>query len=80
MTGVGKETVTIPGLENGDYDIYLYRTWAGNYLEAIPATSTGGTLTLSLPDLMNAQNLHEDVAFKLVRKGVPIAPPPSERP
>jgi len=80
MSGVGKETVTIPGLENGDYDIYLYRTWAGNYLEAIPAKSTDGALTLSLPDLMNAQNLHEDVAFKLVRKGVPIAPPSSERP
>jgi hypothetical protein len=29
---------------------------------------------LSLPDLMGALNLHEDVAFKLVRKGVPIAP------
>jgi hypothetical protein len=80
MSGVGKETVTIPGLENGDYDIYLYRTWSGNYLEAIPATSTGGALTLSLPDLTGAQNLHEDVAFKLVRKGMPIAPPRSERP
>jgi hypothetical protein len=80
MSGVGKETVTIPGLENGDYDIYLYRTWRGDYLDAIPAISAGGALTLSLPDLMGAQNLHEDVAFKLVRKGVPIAPPRSELP
>ena len=79
-TGVGKESVTIPGLEDGDYDVYLYRTWAGNYLSAIPAASTGGALTVSIPDLMNAQNLHEDVAFKLVKRGMPIAPPRSERP
>jgi hypothetical protein len=81
MTGVGKETFTIPGLENGDYDIYLYSTWGGSYLPAIAATSAGGALTMNIPDLTGNQNLHEDVAFKLVKKGAPItAPRGSDRP
>ena len=55
--------------------MYLYRTWGGAYLPAIATTSAGGALTVNIPDLMGNQNLHEDVAFKLVKRGAPIASP-----
>ena len=76
MSGVARETFTVPGLENGDYDVYLYRTWRGEYMDPIAATSAGGTLTVKIPELtpvgQHAQNINDDVAFKLVKKGVGI--------
>ena len=74
MSGVVRETFTIPGLEDGDYDVYLYRTWRGQYMPAIAAKSTGGALTVTIPELTGHQNLNDDIAFKLVKKGVPIGP------
>lgn len=76
--GVTRETVTVPGLEDGDYDVYLYRTWRGDYMPVIAATSSGGSLTVKIPDVPVRQNLNDDVAFKLVKKGLPIAPPRAE--
>jgi Domain of unknown function (DUF5060) len=75
--GIASESFTVPGLDDGDYDVYLYRTWRGEYMDAIPATSTGGTLTVKVPELRptrdgRGQNIGDDVAFKLVKKGVSI--------
>jgi hypothetical protein len=71
-SGVVRETFSVPGLEDGDYDIYLYRTWRGEYMPAIAATSAGGTLTVKIPELKGYQNLNDDIAFKLVKKGIAI--------
>jgi hypothetical protein len=29
VRGVASETITVPGLPDGDYDIHFYRTWRG---------------------------------------------------
>lgn len=64
-------------MQDGDYDVYLYRTWKGEYMPAITVTSAGGTLTVKMSELVpvgqHAQNINDDVAFKVVKKGVPIA-------
>jgi hypothetical protein len=76
LSGVANETVTVPGLPDGDYDVHLYRTWRGEYVKPIAATATGGSLTLKLPELRptggRVQNIGDDVAFKIVKKGVAI--------
>lgn len=79
MSGAARETFTVPGLPDGDYDVYIYRTWRGEYMPAIAATSAGGALTVKIPDPAGRQSLNDDVAFKLVKKGVAIAPVLSER-
>lgn len=78
VSGVANETFTVPGLEDGDYDVHLYRTWRGEYMNAIPASSAGGTLTVKVPELrpvgQRAQNIGDDLAFKIVKTGVAIRP------
>jgi hypothetical protein len=78
MSGVAKESIAVPVPEEGDYDLYLYRTWRGEYMPVIPVTSSGGAVTVKLPELVpvgqHAQNINDDVAFKLVKKGVAVAP------
>ena len=77
VDGVANETVTVPGLPDGDYDIHLYRPWRGVYMPAIAAVSRGGELTVKIPELKpvasRVQNMGNDVAFKIVKKGA--APP-----
>src|SRR4051794_38274399 len=79
LTGVAGETVQIPGFDDGDYDVYLYRTWRGLYLEPIPVAAAGGALSFRVPELLprggRAQNIGNDVAFKIVPKGSKIAGP-----
>ncbi len=76
LSGVANETVTVPGLPDGDYDVHLYRTWRGQYLDPIPALSKGGALTFTIPELKpqggRATNIGNDVAFKIVKKSVPL--------
>jgi hypothetical protein len=78
MSGVARETITVPVTQDGDYDLYLYRTWRGEYMPVISATSSGAALTVTLPELapvgQHAQNINDDIAFKLVKKGTPITP------
>jgi hypothetical protein len=78
LNGVANETVSVPGLEDGDYDVYLFRTWRGEYMPPTAATSTGGALSVKVPELrpvgQRAQNIGNDVAFKIVKKGVAIRP------
>lgn len=75
MRGVANETITIPGMPDGEYDVYFYRTWRGFYLDPLAATAAGGELQFKAPELRprggRAQNLGHDVAFKIVRKGQP---------
>jgi len=79
VSGVANETFSVSGLEDDDYDVYLYRTWRGEYLPAISAASTGGTLTVKIPELLprggRAQNIGDDVAIKIVKKGVSLGVP-----
>jgi hypothetical protein len=74
--GIAGETFTLPGLEDGDYDVYLYRTWRGQYLEPIAASSAGGALTVTVPELhregSRAQQMGDDAAFKIVKRRVAI--------
>lgn len=74
-TGVAKETITVSGLADGEYEVRLYRTWRGQYLPSIPATATGGKLTVAVPELIvtdgQSQNIGDDVAFKITRPHAP---------
>ncbi len=54
--------ITISGLHDGNYVVRPFDTWAGNPLAEITAQSTGGALTIALPEFRN------DIALKLVRK------------
>ena len=78
MSGVARESIAIPVAADGDYDLYLYRTWRGEYMPVLSATASGGALTVKIPELapvgQHAQNINDDVAFKLVKKGAGIAP------
>jgi hypothetical protein len=76
LNGVANETFSVPGLADGEYDVRLYRTWRGDYLSPISATSAGGTLTVKVPELLprggRAQNIGDDVAFRIVKKGTQL--------
>ncbi len=71
VNGMANETVSVPGLDDGDYEVRLFRTWRGQYLEPVTATAAGGTLTLKIPELRpqggRAQQIGDDIAFKIVR-------------
>jgi hypothetical protein len=72
-TSVAKESFTIAGLQPGDYEVRLYRTWRGVYMEPQAVTAVDGKLTIAAPELAHqngrSQLMGDDVAFKIVRKG-----------
>jgi hypothetical protein len=72
-SGIAGETLEIPGLPDGNYEIRFFRTWRGLYLDAIAARSTGGVLTVKVPLLQpvggRVQSMGNDVAFKIVAAG-----------
>lgn len=74
--GVAGETVVVPGLPGGEYDVHFFRTWRGLYLEPVRAASVNGKLTMKVPELRpragRAQNAGHDIAFKIVRAGTPL--------
>jgi len=74
-SGVAKESFTIAGLADGDYDVRLYRTWTGRYLERTTATAAAGKLTISIPEVQgregHVQSIGDDMAFKLTKRGTP---------
>ena len=76
MSGVAKETFTVEGLADGNYDVYLYRTWRGRYLQPTTITSKGGKITVEIPELVakagRGQHMGDDVAFKIVPEGTPM--------
>jgi hypothetical protein len=71
-SGAAKESFTIAGLDDGDYEVRLYRTWAGRYLEPMSVTVAKGQLTITIPELVSqdghAINIGDDVAFKISSK------------
>jgi hypothetical protein len=71
-SGIANETFDVPGLEDGEYEVQLYRTWRGQYLDPVVVASAGGTLTVKVPELRSnrghAQQTGDDVAFKIVKK------------
>ncbi len=75
VSGLAGETIEVPGLTDGDYDVHFFRTWRGLYLDPVAASSSGGVLAVKVPVLKPAatrvQNIGNDVAFKIVRKGAP---------
>jgi hypothetical protein len=87
LRGVANETFIVPGLEDGEYDVHLYRTWRGQYLDPIVARSGDGTLAVKIPGLGPqggpargpAQSIGDDLAFKIMKKGVAIKNPESSR-
>ncbi|MBE0657003.1 MAG: hypothetical protein IH602_04890 [Bryobacteraceae bacterium] len=68
--------LTAAAAQPGDYDVHIYRPWRGVYMPAIEAVSKGGELTVKIPELKpvasRVQNLGNDVAFKIVKRGVPL--------
>jgi len=69
-TSIANETFTISGLPDGAYDVRLYRTWRGRYLDAETIETRGGKLTCTIPELNttagHALHIGHDVAFKIV--------------
>ncbi len=68
-SGVAGESFTISGLPDGTYDVRLYRTWRGRYLDAQTVDCRDGTLAISVPELTttggHAYHIGDDVAFKI---------------
>jgi hypothetical protein len=71
-TSVAKESFTLSGLPAGEYQVLLYRTWRGSYLEPRTVECREGKLTVTIPELRttrgHASHIGQDVAFKIVPK------------
>lgn len=71
MSGVANEAFTISGLDAGAYEVRLFRTWRGLYMDAIEAHVDDGKLTVEIPELSikegQSQHIGDDVAFKITR-------------
>ncbi|UCD50655.1 MAG: DUF5060 domain-containing protein [Phycisphaerales bacterium] len=69
-TSVANESFTISGLPNRSYDVRLYRTWRGRYLDRQTIEAHDGKLTCTIPELNttrgHALHIGNDVAFKIV--------------
>jgi hypothetical protein len=70
--GVAREEFTINGLSEGKYDIQLFRTWAGDYMDKLTVSCVEGKLSFTIPELMPirglANHIGNDVAFKIIKK------------
>jgi hypothetical protein len=71
-TSVANETFTVSGLKDGDYEVRLYRTWRGRYLDPQTLQCRDGKLTVTIPELRttggHASYIGNDVAFKVTPK------------
>ena len=69
-TSVANESFTVSGLPNGKYELRLYRTWRGRYLDPQTIECRDGKLTYTIPELKttggHALHIGNDVAFKIV--------------
>ena len=71
-TSVAKESCTISGLKDGDYEVRLYHTWRGRYLDPQLVHCRNGKLSVTIPELKttggHASHIGHDVALKIVPK------------
>jgi hypothetical protein len=71
-TSVANETFTISGLKDGDYEVRLYRTWRGRYLDPQTLQCREGKLAVTIPELRttggHASYIGNDIAFKITPK------------
>ncbi len=69
---VANESFTVSGLKDGDYEVRLYRTWRGRYLDPQTLQCRDGKLTVTIPELRttggHASYIGNDVAFKVSPK------------
>ena len=67
---VAKESFTLSGLPNLKYEVRLYHTWRGEYIEKKTLECKGGEVTVRIPELTTkrgkASHIGNDIAFKLV--------------
>lgn len=67
-TSVAKDSFTISGLKDGDYQVRLCRTWRGRYLDSQTVPCQNGKPTVTIPELTttggHTSNTGNDVAFK----------------
>jgi len=72
QTSVANESFTISGLKDGVYEVRLYRTWRGRYLDPQSVECHDGKLTVTVPELRttggHALHIGNDVAFKITPK------------
>ena len=71
-SSVARESFTLSGLKDGAYEVRLYRTWRGLYLDPQTAECRGGKISVTIPELRttggHAQHIGHDVAFKITPK------------
>jgi hypothetical protein len=69
---VAKESFTISGLDDGPYEVRLYLTWRGQYLDASILQCHDGKLAVTIPELLttkgHASHVGNDIAFRIVPK------------
>jgi hypothetical protein len=69
-TSVADESFTVSGLPDGKYELRLYRTWRGRYMDPQTVECRDGKLTYTIPELRtsrgHALHIGNDVAFKIV--------------
>ena len=69
---LANESFTLTGLQNGEYEVTLYKTWEGISLDPVTVAASNGSLTVSIPELRttggHANQIGYDVAFTAVRK------------
>lgn len=71
-TSVANESFTVSRLSDGEYELRLYRTWRGRYMDPQTVECRDGKLTYIIPELRtsrgHALHIGNDVAFKIVPK------------
>jgi hypothetical protein len=71
-TSVANESFSLSSLPDGPYEVRLYRTWRGRYLDPQTIDCRNGKLSFTIPELKttggHASHIGNDVAFKIVPK------------
>ena len=71
-TSVAGESLTVSGLKDGEYELRLYHTWRGKYLEPQAVQCREGKICMTIPELRttagHASHIRHDVALKIVPK------------
>jgi hypothetical protein len=69
---VANESFTVSGLNDGNYEVRIYHTWRGQYLDSNIVQCKDGKITITIPELTRSQDhasyIGNDIAFKIVPK------------